>query len=75
MGMEVKDPQGKWFVLNSPFPFHDTISDTLFQPGVAIKATETENTKNNSRLVEVEDPTGAAAGLKEPLAPKSKKAG
>lgn len=73
MDAVVHDPNGKWFVLNSPFPFHDTESGVLFQPGVVVKATPTASTRNNPRLSEVPDPTGATQKPKEPSAPKVKK--
>jgi hypothetical protein len=73
MDMVVKDPKGKWFKLIAPFPFHDTISDTMFWPGVLTKATETDRTKSNTRLVVVEDPSGAPEGLKKSVAPKLEK--
>lgn len=71
--MDVRDPNGKWFRLDSPYPYHDSISGTLFQPGVLTKATPTASTKSNLRLVEVDDPVVVAAKPKEASPPKAKK--
>lgn len=60
MDTVVLDPKGKWYRLDSPFPFHDPESDALFRPGVATKATPTERVKSNPRLKEIEDPTEVA---------------
>lgn len=55
--MNIKDPLGKWYVLNAVYPFHDHESNTRFDPGVLTKATPTKTLAANSCISEVADPT------------------
>lgn len=57
MEFKIADDKGEWFLNGGQFRMPDPESGTIFEPGIATKATPTEWLKGQAHITKVDDPT------------------